>query len=41
MPDYPQKIKNRKDSTPGPHPAIQGLLRTIAFEESILEEGRS
>lgn len=41
MPDPSQKLVHRKDSTPGPHPAIQGLLRTIAFEESILEEGRS
>jgi hypothetical protein len=41
MPDPSQKPEGRKDSTPGPHPAIQGLLRTIAFEESLHKEGGS
>jgi hypothetical protein len=41
MPDPSQKPEVRKDSTPGPHPAIQGLLRTIAFEESLHEQGGS
>jgi hypothetical protein len=41
MPSSSQKTESRKDGTPGPHPAIQGLLRTIAFEESLQKEGGS